>query len=195
MKIKRTSIILLSSFVLVDATIAAQAGKPKGWFVAGSHAREYVASVDRETPHRGKGSAHFESAVLKTGGFGTLMQIFQAGDFRGKRVRLSGYVRSRNVQDWAGLWMRVDGSGGKALAFDNMQGRPIKGTTDWTKYDIVLEVPAQAEQIAYGVLLTGRGDVWMDDLKFDVVADGTATTADSKPGQVPAVPINLDFEN
>jgi len=180
-------------FVAVTNFAFAQPKPPKGWFVAGSHPRDYVASVDPEMPHSGRASAHFESAVLKTGGFGTLMQEFQPGDFRGKRVRMSGYVRSRNVTDWAGLWMRVDGSGGKVLSFDNMQNRPIKATTDWTRYEIVLDVPSDAAQIAYGVLLTGRGDVWMDDVKFDIVAKDAATT-DSKTARIPDAPVNLDFE-
>ena len=37
------------------------------------------------------------------------MQTFKADAFRGERVRMSGYVRSKEVSDWAGLWMRVDG--------------------------------------------------------------------------------------
>ena len=193
MKSKAFYTIVGLSLVLANHAFA-QAKAPKGWFVAGSHAREYVASVDREMPRNGKGSAHFESTVLKTGGFGTLMQVFQAGDFRGKRVRLSGYARSQEVKDWAGLWMRVDGAGGKSLAFDNMQDRPIKATTDWTKYEIVLDVPEGAEQIAYGVLLRGRGDVWIDDLKFDVVGNASSTTAQSKGAKVPKAPVNLDFE-
>ena len=36
---------------------------------------------------------------------------------------------------WAGLWMRVD-KGKDMVAFDNMQDRPIKGTTDWQRYYI-----------------------------------------------------------
>ena len=192
---KTITFYIIGISVVVTHTALGQAKPPKGWFLAGSHPREYVASVDRDSPRSGKGSAHFESAVLKTGGFGTLMQVFQSGEFRGKRVRFSGYARADDVKDWAGLWMRVDGPGGKSLAFDNMQDRPIKGTTKWTKYEIVLDVPAQAEQIAYGVLLTGRGDVWIDDLKFDVVGNATATTANPKTAKIPDAPINLDFEN
>ena len=186
--------ITLTGALSISNSVLAQANAPKGWFIAGSHPREYVASVDRDSPRNGKGSAHFESAVLKPGGFGTMMQVFWPGDFRGKRVRLAGHARSQEVNDWAGLWMRVDGPGGKSLAFDNMQDRPIKGTTDWTKYEIVLDVPEQAEQIAYGVLLTGRGDVWLDDLKFEIVGNAVATTGDAKSGKVPPAPLNLDFE-
>jgi hypothetical protein len=67
------------------------------------------------------------------------------------------------------MWIRVDGES-KVLAFDNMQKRPIKGTTGWQKYEIVLDVAANSQKIAYGVLLDGEGSVWLDDLQFQVVS-------------------------
>ena len=102
------------------------------------------------------------------------MQMSQPGEYLGKRVRLSGYVKSDKVTNWAGLWFRVDGPNNgpnpSSLAFDNMQERPIKGTTDWTRYEIVLDVPEAAQRLAFGILLAGGGQVWMDDLKFEVSA-------------------------
>ena len=46
-------------------------------------------------------------------------------------------VKSQDVVGWAGLWMRVD-QGKDAVAFDNMQDRSIKGTTDWRHDDVIL---------------------------------------------------------
>lgn len=43
-----------------------------------------------------------------------------------------------------GLWFRVDGTTGKSLSFDNMQDRAVKGTTEWARYEIVLDVPEGA---------------------------------------------------
>ena len=54
--------------------------------------------------------------------------------------------------------MRVDGpDSGRHLAFDNMLDRPIKGTTDWTRYAVVLDVDKTAVAIAFGVLAGGEG--------------------------------------
>jgi hypothetical protein len=78
----------------------------------------------------------------KPGGFGTLMQMFEAGEMKDKRYRLTGWTKAAGVSGWAGMWMRVDGPAkGKSLAFDNMRDRPIQGTEDWTKHEIVLDVP------------------------------------------------------
>lgn len=170
------------------------AAAPKGWFPAGSHPKEYEMTVDRAVTHSGKASASLKSTAEKTGGFGTLMQTFKADTFHGKRVRLSGHVRAKDVADWAGLWMRVDGPGNQMLAFDNMQERAVKGTRDWQKYEIVLDVSADALEISFGLLLSGKGEVWMDDLAFEVVGKEVPTTGGTLSQRAPKGPKNLDFE-
>jgi hypothetical protein len=122
------------------------------------------------------------------------MQTFKADTFRGKRIRLSGFVKSEEVNDWAGLWMRIDGPAKEILGFDNMQSRSIKKTTDWKKYEIVLDVPELSQEIAFGMLLSGGGQVWMDDLKFEVVDKSVATTGSGKEAMSAKGPMNLGFE-
>ena len=73
------------------------------------------------------------------------------------------------VRIMAGLWMRVDGMGkDEMLSFDNMQNRPITGTTEWKKYEIILPVPESASNLAYGALLDGTGQIWFDNFTFEV---------------------------
>ena len=187
--------VITIACVVLGTSVAVGGETPKGWLAAGSNPKDYDMSIDRSISHSGKASASLKSVVSNTDGFGTLMQMFKADAFRGKRVRMSGYVMSKEVKDWAGLWLRVDGSqGGEILAFDNMQDRPIKGTTDWAKYEIVLDVPEQSQAVAFGLLLTGRGQVWMDGLKFEVVAKDVATTGGRATEGVSKAPTNLDFE-
>ena len=185
--------ILIASAVLA-ANVATRAETPKGWLAAGSHPKDYKMSVDRTTAHSGKASALLQSIIPEPGGFGTLMQTFKADAFRGKRVRMSGYARAQEVKTWAGLWLRIDGQGGEALAFDNMQDRAIKGTSDWKRYEVVLDVPESAQEIAFGLLLTGAGQVWMDDLDFAVVGKDVHTTGPKPSAGVPPAPANLNFE-
>jgi hypothetical protein len=176
----------------VAATFAAET--PKGWFPAGSHPKDYEMTIDRKVTHGGKASASLQSIAAAPAGFGTLMQSFKADAHRGQRVRMSGFVRAKGVADWAGLWMRVDGTKNEMLSFDNMQERAVKGTSDWRKYEIVLDVPDAAEQIAFGVLLTGKGQLWLDDLKFEVVGKDVPTTGGPPKQRAPQGPKNLDFE-
>ena len=181
---------------LAAPALAAFADLPAGWFKAGSHPAEYDMGLDESVRRdTGKSSATVKSIVEKPSGFGTLMQMTQPGEYRGKRVRLSGFVKSDRLTQWAGLWFRVDGPNPNAsLAFDNMQDRPIKGTTEWTRYEIVLDVPNEAQRLAFGVLLGGGGQVWMDDLKFEVVPTTVKTTGALPSASAPAAPTNLNFE-
>jgi hypothetical protein len=146
------------------------------WVLAGSVPDDYESSTNNEVSYHGKLSASLRSKVSEPRGFATLMQTVQADAFRGQRVRLSGFVRSQDVASWAALWMRVDGPPDEPLAFDNMANRPIKSTTSWTRYDVVLDVPEAANQIAFGLLLAGKGEVWMADLNFEVVGKDLPTT-------------------
>jgi hypothetical protein len=179
--------VMLAGLALAATGSTAQAQVPAGWFAAGTHPREYDMVVDRATKHGGSASATVRfKADDSASGFGTLMQSFKADRFRGKRLRLTGYVKSLGVTEWAGLWVRVDGLEKSALAFDNMGDRKIEGTTDWKAYSIVLDVPDDAAVVAFGVLLTGKGQVWVDDLVFDVAGpDVAATNLGLEPQELP----------
>jgi len=108
------------------------------------------------------------------------------GDYLGKKIKLSGYLKSKDITGWAGFWMRVDDEK-RALRFNNMHDRAVKGTTDWTKYEIILDVPKKAVYIGFGGLIDGNGKLWFDSLKIEVLDDNDVID-DSKT-------INFDFEN
>lgn len=163
---------------------------PKGWFKAGSKPNDYDMGTDVGAGRNKQNAATIKSTSKKINGFGTLMQNFAPDKYLGKRIKLTAYMKSVDVDDWAGMWLRVDGSEGtKSLSFDNMQDRPIKGTKDWTKCEIVLDVPEGATNIAYGSLLAGTGQIWFDGLKFEVASPAVQTT-DMKSKE----PQNLNFE-
>jgi len=184
--------VAFAVFALVLGTWSYAKG-PAGWFLSGSGAKDYSIGLDKNVKHKGKASGFLRSKSTWKRGFGTMMQIILADRFRGKRVRLSGWLKTQDVRQWAGMWMRVDGKKGKILAFDNMQRRFLRGTLAWKSYDIVLDVPKNASRIAFGVLLSGPGRVWVDALKMEKVSLKVPTTV--KPRIIlPKVPQNLNFE-
>lgn len=94
------------------------------------------------------------------------MQTFSSAGLRGGRISLSAYVKTQLIRGSAYMWLRADGPGGKAIAWDDMNERKVSGITDWTRYDLVLEVPPEAHQIACGVVMAGKGRIWVDDVCF-----------------------------
>jgi len=166
-----------------------QAAAPSGWFTAGSAPQYYSVDTDTAVTYLGKPSVRMTSIAAKPSGFVTVMQSFLPDHYRGKRIRFSGFVKANGVQGWAGLWMRMD-SGYLTAAFDNMQGRPIAGTTDWTPYSVVLDIGQSVTGINFGILLDGAGTVWLSGVKFEVV-DNTVPVTDLLG--TPYEPLNLDF--
>ena len=180
---------LLMFLVLLPAL--ARAASPAGWILAGSNPTAYEMERDVSVTRGGLPSGRLAS-VKSSSGFGTMMQSISVEEYGGKRIRFSAYVKTRDVKGWAGLWMRVDSDAKMPLAFDNMQDRPIKGSQDWTRYNVVLDVPDGAIGIAFGVLLAGDGAVWINDVRFEPVdasvpVTGKNTNASKKPQ-------NLNFE-
>ncbi len=187
-------VAILAALAVHDAS-GASLGLPDGWIRAGSAPADFDMGTDQSIVHAGKASGYLKSKVAKPAGFGTLMQMCKAEEFHGKRVRMSAWVKSEKVMGWAGLWMRVDGpEASQMLAFDNMQSRPIKGTSEWSQYQIVLDVAPEAKDIAFGILLDGTGGVWLDEINFEVVDQSVPTTGTGAGGELAAKPKNLDFE-
>jgi hypothetical protein len=81
---------------------------PDGWFTAGSSPAEYAAGLlPRTSAYDGKRVIQLRfRAATPPGGFGTVMQSFDAARYRGRRVRFSAMVRGQEISDWAGGWPR-----------------------------------------------------------------------------------------
>jgi len=179
--------------LLVGCAMTLQGVVPQGWHLAGSKPESYEAGTDSQAAYNDHPSAYLKSTEAVSNGFGTLMQEFAADKYAGKRLCLSAFVKSEDIKDWAGLWMRVD-KGAKSVAFDNMENRSIKGTTGWQRYQVILDVPQDATGIFFGVLLSGTGQVWMNDVKFEVVGSDVPPTGGPGAAQR-SEPVNLEFDN
>jgi hypothetical protein len=138
--------------------------------------------------HSGAASGFVHALKPQPEGYESLIQEFQAAEYQGRRIRMSAYVRTRDVpastgtDDGASLWLRIDrladGRGAVVGFYSTSAARPITGTTDWTRYDIVLDVPVGATGIAYGLVLKGGGQAWVDSFQFEIVGPEVPVSTD-----------------
>jgi hypothetical protein len=190
---------VLATLLLLPA--AAVATGLEGWHLAACDTSSYAMDRDRVETYAGKPSGRLMSVRQGPGasepckGYGTMCQCIDPANYAGKRVRFTGYVKAREVKDWAGLWMRVDGPDPNCptLAFDNMHTRPIKGSKGWARYDVVLDVAKGAKGICLGALLDGEGKVWLGGVTFETVDPTVPTTGDWMGRS--RKPANLDFSH
>ncbi len=202
MKFARIAVLVIAAIICVAVSepLGAQtlAPLPAGWSnassadVAGSSSQHYVVGVDPAVMRHGHPSGYIGSIATAPGNtFGTFMQTISAVSFVGKRIRFSGAVKTKDAAS-VGLWMRVDNAV-TTVRFDNMQHRPIVGTTDWTDYSVVLDVPKDAVRISFGLLDIGRGEAWLNDVTFGPVTADVPTTDGLSRSSLPEQARNLTF--
>jgi hypothetical protein len=163
-------------------------GAPEGW-LAGQHAGavSYTFTLDAESSRTGQRSLRIDNVGPEP--YGTVDQSIDASPLRGKTLRFSAWLRTRDVTgnrfgNGAGLRLQTM-RGGYVVEQAQMRGDAVAGTTDWARYEVRLRVADTTEQIDVGVHLFGPGTVWVDDAALDVVdaavptrgGAGTAGTA------------------
>ncbi|MCP4218211.1 MAG: erythromycin esterase family protein [bacterium] len=138
-------------------------------------------SIRLDAKERQSGNACLRIECITPGReLGAASAFFPIEDVAGKKIRFSGYIKSKNVADgYAGLYWRVDGKNGKRHGYDNMADRGVVGTTDWKEYAIEMEIAAEATRVAFGAQLTGSGNAWFDNLR--VTIDGVPYTQVTPP--------------
>jgi hypothetical protein len=145
--------------------------------------------ADDKVVHIGRWSARIERHPGNPSDFSTITNSIPM-DFAGTSIEFRGFLRTEDVSDFAGLWLREDRET-PGLAFDNMQSRQLKGTTEWTEYSITLPVKPEGRQLFFGVLLAGTGKAWADDLQL--LVDGKPVWEAPKV-QHPKTALDLDHQ-
>ncbi len=159
---------------------------PSGW--GGGPASTIF--VDGETVHSGKWAARLERAADATGQPFSALTRSMPMDFAGTTIEWRGFLRSENVSEFMGLWMRQDGDAPN-LAFATMQSQQVRGTTEWREYSITFPLHPDGRQLFFGVLLGGTGKVWADDLQL--LVDGKPVW-DAPKAERPKTPLELDHQ-
>jgi hypothetical protein len=106
---------------------------------------------------------------------------------RAQRLRLSGTARTSSAAVNGALWLRVDGPRGPLFLDSYGYGREpnaerapslaasARNGSGWQRYELELPLPADVDEIAFGVSVRGEGTAWFDALEL------TVTSADSAP--------------
>ena len=190
------SILILSLMTFLIFGFGLSGEMPKGWFKAGSIPDSYKFGTDSIVFKNGNKSVSIESIDKNIDGFATIMQVCNAKNYLGTRIKMTGYIKSENVTDWAGMWLRIDSkTHGESLGFDNMQDRPVTGTSDWTKCEIIMDIPVESITLNFGALISGTGKIWFDNVSFEILDNAKPKISnDLITLPVPEKPVNLDFE-
>ena len=182
----RRLFVSLALLIVAGAAFAGVA-PPPGWEPIGWKTEAYEV---RLAP--GEGRDGTDCLVLRTvsepaeKSFAGVRQPLFAEPYRGASVRLRAWLRSEEISGRGGLYVRIDGEQHQMLAIDNMRYRAVTGSTPWRRYEVALDVPEEAEEVAFGVYLWGRGTLWADDFTIERIDPAPTPDAPAPgPGDAP----------
>jgi hypothetical protein len=191
MEEKMRVLISIILFIILNSSYSLAQPLPRPW--AHHNQEDYEAGVTTDHPFTGKYSAYIKSREVERNTMGTLWQAIKPRpDWFGERVRMTVAMKTLGVKDAGGLFMRVSTYGGW-INYDYMYDRAVRGDTDWHKQMIVLDIPRDTSLIDFGVWIIGKGEVRVDDFRFDVVDNKLHVTGTSEKIEF-GEPDNLDFE-
>ena len=136
-----------------------------------------------------------KSLTPQAAGMGAQGMVAIGMPYRGKRVRISVYLKATDVERTAAVQTIVMGSRVSVGAIDVMGTPVVHGTTDWVRCSSVIDVADDATQIQFAAALWGPGTVWIDGFQLEVVPPTVPTTDDQPwhlftqfPGRYAAAP-------
>lgn len=145
-----------------------------GW--TSPQSSDYDAAIDHKVVRGGHGSLMLRSLTAAATDYAARQRV-RADSWRGKRIRLTGWVKPDQARGGGALWLRLDMANGDyvldgMLELTPSSSRPGSG---WVKCELVAEVPQDAIGVSFGLRMRGQGTIWADDLSFDVVSKSTPT--------------------
>ncbi len=153
----------------------------------GKTSKAYAMGIDSSVQFQGQRSVSVQSqeGLINADSYGAVIQ--NAFGYPGRRVRFSGWMRSADVKQWAGAFVRVDadgterffGSGRSDLKTEDLPFGAGSTTAQdrWTEVSIVVDVPnTPAAMASVGAVVVGEGKVWLSAMRFEEVGPEVALT-------------------
>ena len=158
---------------------------PDAWLVRPESAQfDYHIGLTGDRPHTGKQCLEIsrEPGQHYGEGTGTVSQSLNAASFRGKRIRLSAWVKGEiSEQSSAHLGLNIRTQNFlNTKSYDAMGGKP-KVSNEWQLYEVSADIPSEAVTIGYSFALAGNGHVWLDTVSVDTVPSEGASSDKGPP--------------
>jgi hypothetical protein len=145
------------------------------WELAGSFSGDGQPAGQDYSCTAADQSAVLAATVPEPAGFAVLVQEIAAADYCGRPVTFRGQLRATDIVGQAGLHLAVSvppaGLFGAQLRDHGGSSLTAPGSSDWTRHEVTMPVPAEATAILFGISLAGRGRI---ELRGAELSPGTA---------------------
>lgn len=151
-----------------ESTVPGPRGDPEGWF-SFQHAGPLSYKYTADTAQKKSGERSLRIDNIGPEIYGAVAQVVDARAWNGKTARMSAWVKTVDAIDNGAVLTLLATQRGATMAQNFMLETPIKGTIDWKRYTITLPVPPAVDRIEVGLMLRGKGTVWLDDVELELI--------------------------
>jgi hypothetical protein len=160
---------------------------PANWSFATTHPKIYRTGYAQVANSQNPRSVVIRSLKPLQYGAAALGQKCDATPFRGQRVRLTGWIQTDGFPDNSAaqiLFFVKDPAGGELAR----GGVGVEESKYWREYAAVVDVPEEASTLFYGMVLSGAGTAWFNDLQIRAVPNTVPLSNQRKPRDLSAMP-------
>lgn len=147
------------------------------WTKTGSNLSKYDMGERVSSNTEGPGVITIKSKGNAVNDFGIMTHHLPAATFQGKRVRISGITKAKDVNAWGGLWLNVNQSASQTIQLENMVISKVSGSSKgYIISQVVMDVPQGSAGISYGAVLKGDGQLFVGRVMFEIVGNEVPLT-------------------
>jgi len=143
------------------------------WHAWSPNPNDYPLETDYNVTHDGHASLRIKYAPSGNAPKGSWMwwgqDIRDVKKYAGHTIRMTSWVKTENIGRLRPN-LRPKGTNFNLVAQNRLIGQPATGTTDWTQYTVICNIPKNTLCLDTGFAFTGSGTVWIDmrSLKYEV---------------------------
>ena len=164
----KTLITLFIALYFCSAAVMAET--PEGWNMKGPSS--YESGVDNSIYLSSPQSFYLRSTASKSYPSGELFQVFSAGQYAGKRVKLTGFVKG-NLTHAIAFGIVVWRGSEHAIMAGEESLHSGETYYSWTQLTTVIDVPIDSNKISIFFRMWNKGEAWLDDIKLEIVNKST----------------------
>jgi hypothetical protein len=189
----KNTAILITCLLFSKLNLHAQI-LPKAWTKSGTWAGSYNIEIKANEGINESKAIILESVGKDIYGSGAVIQTINARNYLGKRVKLSAFIRTENVKDFACLILspqnKMDDFWNNS--FNNSEDKKtyLQGNHDYKKIDSYLNISDNAGNLVIGAMIKGEGKIWIDNISLEIIEN-----LPENPQALSKEPQNIDFED
>jgi hypothetical protein len=189
----KNTVLLITCLLFIKLNVTAQI-LPKAWTKSGTWAGSYSMKIKPNEGLNNSNALELESIEKNIMGSGAVIQTISSSNYIGKRIKLSAYIKTEKVNDFACLILcsnqNLDELWNDVVTNSEDKKTYLKGVHEYKKIECYLNVTDNFGNIVLGAMIKGEGKIWLDRFNLEIIEN----IAESG-NELSKAPQNMEFED